>query len=134
MLNKKSSIVDIINSKQNIFCGRGASVDEIKELSNKAKVVFSDEYIEYLKVYGIIAFDGHELTGLSKTKRLNVSEVTLEYKRLYRNELDLLYVVEVADIDGILIWQSEDGKIYKTIGDSNPILIYESLSEYINAL
>lgn len=134
MLNKKSSIVDIINSKQNIFCGRGASVDEIKELSKKAKVVFSDEYIEYLKVFGIIAFDGHELTGLSKTKRLNVSEVTLEYKRLYRNELDLLYVVEVADIDGILIWQSEDGKIYKTIGDSNPILIYESLSEYINAL
>lgn len=41
------------------------------------------------------------------------------------------YVVEQANIDGIVIWQASDGKVYQTNPKLKPLQIAESLSEYI---
>lgn len=131
---KEKNIIDIINSKQDLLHSKGATIDEIEKLAERTQVSFADEYVVYLKTFGIIALDGHEFTGVSNSKRMNVADVTLEYKGIYHCKLDGLYVIEDTDFDGIIMWQSCDGKVYKTIGDSEPRLAYESLSDYICAL
>ena len=45
-----------------------------------------------------------------------------------------LYVIELLNIDGIVIWQSSDGEVYQTYPNSNPEKIANSLSEYIQSI
>jgi hypothetical protein len=42
-----------------------------------------------------------------------------------------LYVVEQANIDGIVIWQSETGEVFQTMPNALPIKISDSLLEYL---
>ena len=98
-----------------------------KELNLK----FSDEYKEYLLNYGVASYCGHELTGLCDFQRLNVVNVTLE-ERNYNSLIPLeWYVVERANIDGIVIWQNVSGEIYLSRPYQEAVKIAESLEEYV---
>ena len=46
------------------------SVDDstIESAEQKLGVTFSTEYIKYIKTFGIVSFQGHELTGICKSK------------------------------------------------------------------
>ena len=79
----------------------------------------------------IAAYDGHEFTGLSKAVRTNVVEVTkqkwLECSKISKS----WYVIEETNIDQIVIWQSQDGKVYETIGGSEPVCVADSMIAFV---
>ena len=81
--------------------------------------------------YGIFSYAGHEFTGICDSKRLNIISVTKEYRKLYGG-FDNMYVIEVANIDGVVIWQSADGSVYKSVEGSEPIKICNSFKEYVS--
>ena len=115
-----------------LFAGTGVSAGEIAEAEKTLNCKFAEEYRQYLREFGIAAVNGHELTGLSSAKRTNVVDVTLEERTRehYEPIPDDWYVVEDANIDDIIVWQSEAGEIFQSGADGN-FKICASLVEYI---
>ena len=109
---------------------KGSSLNEIKEAERKLNVEFSDEYKEYLLEYGIATSNGYEFTGICQSERLNVVCVTEKERKNVREIPEGGYVVEQTHMDGIVIWQTKDGVVYQSQGDSI-IRICDSLYEYI---
>lgn len=109
----------------------GVSQEEINYAENILEVKFSDEYIDYLLECGVASADGHEFTGICKSKRLNVVDVTKEELAKVEDVPQGAYVVEQAHIDGVVVWQTQNGEIYKSQNKKiQPI--GNSLCEYIN--
>ena len=77
-----------------------------------------------------MACNGHELTGLGASSRLNVVDVTLEERQRNLNISPDWYVIEQTNIDGMVIWQSETGEIYQAVNEAGK-KICGSLMEYI---
>lgn len=114
--------------------GKGTETTEVGSAEKRLGLKFSDEYKQYLLTVGVASADGHEFTGITPIERINVVNVT-EYER--KNNPTVpgnLYVIEQANIDGIVIWQSETGEIYQTMPNTNPVRLCNSLSEYIDLL
>lgn len=124
-------LVDKIINIPDAIWGKGVNESEIDSAEEILGTTFSTEYREYLKMIGIAAVDGHELTGICNTDRVNVVSVTLRQREINININLNWYVVEEANIDGIVIWQSQDGAIYETIPGVLPIKIGESIEEYL---
>ena len=112
---------------RNALVTKGEVPDEkITSAQSDLGVLFSEEYIE-----------GHELTGISSIKRLDVVSVTKSNRQTLNNAVAVneLYVLEEADIDGIVIWQDSNGLVYKTFpGCEKPIQINNSFAEYIESM
>lgn len=108
----------------------GVSDEEIKVAEESIGVRFSKEYKEYLRECGAATADGHEFTGICKAKRLDVVVVTKKERKEGIEFFDNAYVVEQAHIDGIVIWQTTDGAIYQSQGNSFK-KIKESLVDYM---
>ncbi len=125
------NIVDIIKSMPGYNGSCGRTDEEICLAEKKLKVTFADDYREYLRGIGLACFDGRELTGLTEIRRLDVVEVTKEQRRLAEGTDLSWYVIEEANIDGIVIWQDGDGAVYETVCGSNVKIIAASLLEYI---
>lgn len=125
-----SKIIDIIKSAPNYIGGSGVSEDAIEKAESTLNINFSNEYKTYLQEIGLASYDMHELTGICRQERLNVVKVTQNARR-YFLDTDDKYVVEEANIDGIVIWQDSSGIIYQ--GGSNlPVeKIADSLADYI---
>lgn len=126
-----SSIVDILKSKNFFVCERGATPEEIGNAQSTLGLTFAEDYKTYLQECGTASYEGHELTGIGKD--LNLDVVTVTNSNLQRNHSinTSLYVVEETHIDGIVIWQGPDRKIYQTSMGTEPKQIAESLAEYI---
>ncbi len=124
-------IVDVINSKEDLIHGVPATDKEIKNAEDDLDLKFASEYKDYLKTFGIIAYEGHEITGISRPARTHVVDVTKKLKNNNANIDADMYVVEETNYDGIVIWQKQNGSIYETVGNSIPKQIYESLSQYV---
>ena len=84
-----------------------------------------------MKLYGIAAYSGHELTGLTKSARVNVVAVTKEQRERQKEIPEELYVVEETDVEEIVIWQSESGEVFASSVNSPIEKICDSLYEYI---
>ena len=128
-------MTNIIHLLQNLpdFCSlTGASEQSIQDAEERLGVNFSTEYREYVSSFGVASANGHELTGVCKPTRLNVVNVTLAEREVHSNVPANWYVIEQANIDGIVIWQAPSGEIYQTTPNTNPQLIYSSLAEYIS--
>lgn len=125
--------ITLLREKDDFFASSGASEEDIAFAEQQLNLKFSKDYRSYLKEFGAASADAHEYTGIKKSKRLNVVDVTIEEKR--RNTLvpHGLYVVERLGIDGIVIWQSEDGTIYQTAWGEKPEAIFGSLADYVNS-
>ena len=124
-------IKGLIKSKNDMISGAPAQQVEIDTLEEELQLVFAREYKQYLREFGFICLEGHELTGACKVKRLNVAKVT--QTEWANNELvpNDLYVIEQANIDGIVIWQSKSGIVYQSQPNMKPVKICNSLYEYI---
>lgn len=105
--------------------------EDIINAEEKLKLCFSEEYKKYLTAYGFVTYEGHELTGICKSKRLNVVDVTLDERNITPYIPNDWYVIEQLNIDGIAIWQSSTGEIFQTAPNTNPKKICNSLAEYI---
>lgn len=124
-------IVDMLK-KKNYFCSlKGVTEEEIKVAEQTLGLSFAKEYRVYLQEFGLASFYGHELTGIIKSPRLSVIEQTVAERNNNSHISDDMYVIEVANIDGIVIWQKSTGEIFETIYDGVPVLICKSFSEYI---
>ncbi len=126
-----NKIVEVLENKTDLIKGNPVSEKDIVLAQERLKIKFAEDYAQYLMNYGIVAYEGHEITGLSKSERTNVVCVTEKIRNAYQNLLEDLYVIEETNIDDIIIWQSSDGYVYMTIGDSVPRKVYKSLAEYM---
>lgn len=124
------NIVKFIRESDDVIIGKGCAKSVITEYEKKLGLKFSAEYKMYLESFGMVAYNGHEISGIGVVKRLDVLGLTSSYKSLYDvpNEF---YVVEDAGIDGIVIWQSDGGKIYQTSPGQQYEKIANSLLEYL---
>lgn len=125
------NVIAILKRKDNFYSLKGVTENEISTAEQALGVTFAKDYRAYLQAFGLASFEGHELTGIIESSRLNVVVLTIAEKSNNSHVSDDLYVIEVANIDGIVIWQKSSGEIYKTIYDSPPMLICKSLSDYI---
>ena len=128
-----SKLSSLIEDKKGFLPKMPATEEEINKCEKLLELSFSDEYKDYLINYGEVSFYGHELTGITDISRLNVVEVTLEERALNPKVPDQWYVIEQTNLDGIVIWQSEKGEIYKSYPEGNNKLIFKSLTDYIEA-
>lgn len=124
-------ILHVLSKKKDVIIGEAASKESIDLAQQMLGIRFAEEYVEYLLKYGFACYEGHELTGLCKAKRLNVIEVTKKEREDNSGDMQKAYVVEQTHIDGIVIWQTASGEIYQTQPFSAPVKIYDSLYEYV---
>ncbi len=123
-------IVKLMQAQPSFFAMAGAPEEEIKMAEQSLALSFAADYREYLAAYGAISFGCHELTGVCKSTRLNVVDVTIMERRSAAVPADW-YVLEQINIDGIVIWQASNGSVYQTAPNTNAKMICESLAEYI---
>lgn len=125
-----NDIIEALKNSPEYIGGSGRTDAEIETAEQQLGVRFATDYRHYLKEIGLASFDGHELTGLSKSARLNVVDVTVA-QREWTPEASSWYVVEETYIDGIVIWQSSEGAVYRTVPGVRARKIFDSLTEYI---
>lgn len=110
------------------FCGgNGAPQKDIDAAQSTLGVCFSDEYLAYLRAFGVARVGSHELTGVSGIARLDVVRVTQRERALNPDVPSNWYVVEDTGIDDIVIWQDESGRIHQTEPGCEPADVAESL-------
>jgi hypothetical protein len=126
-----SKFNDMLQSESGFRALLRATDKEIKQAEFSLGLTFSTEYQEYLQTFGVATTDGHEFTGLCVSARLNVVDVTLSERENNPTIPLSWYVVEQANMDGIVIWQSGTGEVYQTIPYASPEKLCESLSKYL---
>lgn len=124
-------ILNILKNKSEFYAKGNVSEENITKAETVLNVKFASDYRMIIKEYGIVIFSGHELTGICNSKRLNVVDVTKE-ERKYNKVPDDWYVIEQANIDGIVLWQDTSGSIFQTMPNTKPVKISDSLLEYID--
>ena len=108
-----ADIVMLMQKQPDFYAMKGASEEEIRMAEQTLGLCFAADYRKYIAAYGVASFAGHELTGICKSKRLSVIDVTIEERNNIPVPTDW-YVLEQANIDGIVIWQDSNGTVYQT--------------------
>lgn len=126
-----TQIIEVLKSYSDLIHGKGATEIQIFNAEEQLSLKFTEEYRKYLSAFGLVIFDGHELTGIGDIERTNVVTVTRNQKRINLMISKDWYVIEEANIDDIVIWQSANGTIYKTQPGLRPKKIAEKMSEYL---
>ena len=121
-----------IKSFADYIGSNGRNENEIIAAEKELKIKFASDYRKYLQEIGLASFDGHEFTGITDIKRLDVISITKENRNYFGNFTAPWYVIEEANIFGIVIWQDSNGIVYQTMPNSEPKIIANSLLEYIN--
>lgn len=125
-------IIQTVNSLDDLLPLKAATETQITEAERQLELHFSDEYKEYLTAFGAIMADGIELTGIAKSEHRNVVSVTKKEWELNTKIAHTMYVVEDPHIDGIIIWQDADGRIYRSTPSAEAKQIADSLSDYLS--
>ena len=127
-----ATIIDALKSKIDLLTGEGVSESISSNAERALNLSFSNEYKEYLKTYGIAVFDGHELTGITKSPRVNVVDVTKAQREKDPKIPADLYVIEETDVEEIVIWQSGDGEIFYSGPNQDLTKLCNSFAEYVS--
>jgi len=125
-----NAILDVLRNAPDFIGGKGCGNVAISDAEQALGIRFAPDYRAYLQKIGLACFDGHELTGICKAFRLNVVDVTLDERKQCPDAAGW-YVVEQANVDGIVIWQAPSGEIYQTMPGVSARKIYNSLTEYV---
>jgi len=127
-----SAIQKKLRSYSDFVAMKPASDTAIAEAEKELSVKFSGEYRDYLSVFGAAAANGHELTGVSASKRLSVVRVTKREWELNPQVPRSMYVIENTGIDGIIIWQDASGSVYKSVPHSSQKKLAASIADYLS--
>ena len=119
--------------KSKVYHLNGVSAETVIEAERKLGIRFSDEFRNYLMEYGVASFGSHEFMGLGGDAYLDVVEETLSERRNHPHFPKNCYIVENIGIDGILILQDEEGRIYE-LNDGGVKMAYEHFGDYISSL
>lgn len=125
-----NTILDVLRNAPDFIGGKGCVDGAISDAEQALGIRFAQDYRVYLQKIGLACFDGHELTGICKTSRLNVVDVTLDERKRCPDAAGW-YVVEQANVDGIVIWQAPSGEVYRTMSGVSARKICNSLTEYV---
>lgn len=128
------NIVAVLKSMPDYIGSNGRSDEEIEQAEKNLECTFAKDYRGYLAEIGLACFDGHELTGLTKTERLNVVSVTMDQRKLFGEMVSTWYVVEETNIDGIVVWQDSTGVVYETTSPAYVKITADSLCEYYSKM
>lgn len=93
---------------------------------------FSSDFRSVLLEYGCIETDGHELTGLIDSKRLDVVRVTKDMRSIYKALGPYSYVIEDTYVDGVIVCQDSSGSIFQLDLSGSLKKIASSLVEYLS--
>lgn len=126
------SIIDVINSLEDLISTGGASKRDIVAAEQELSVSFSEEYKIFLAEFGSVLADDVEIVGIAKSKNRNVIEVTKREREHNKEIPHNLYVVENTGIEGIIIWQDKNGAIFQSSPNKSPEIISNSLAEYLS--
>lgn len=126
-----SALKEAFAAKTSFLSGKGVPPEQITQAEQELGLSFSDEYREYLSDYGIGAYDGHELTGLTKSKRLNVITATTEARKRYTDLPADLYVIEELGVEELIILQNASGEIYACGPNYKLEKIRDSFTAYV---
>lgn len=113
------------------YCGQGASPEAIVNAEGTLGLSFADDYRDYLASFGIASANGHELTGLIDSERLNVVDVTNFEKAMNPLVPDGLYAIENLGFDGAVAWQDATGCVYRSLSGQKPAPISPSLLDFL---
>ena len=127
-----SKLSEVLEHQIDFYCESGAATEEVEEAENRLGIKFAIDYKEYLQLYGSVSCAGHELTGISADRNLDVVSVTMRNYKKNPNIEDGFYVIEETHVDGIVIWQTCSGEIFQSEYKDKPVKIYDSLLEYIH--
>lgn len=127
-----TDIVNLMQKQPDFYAMKGASVEEISRAEKELTLRFADDYRRYVAAFGVASYSGHELTGVCKSKRLNVVNVTLEERSKNAGIPSDWYVIEQANIDGIVIWQTMTGEVYQSMPNATPKKLCNSLCEFVH--
>lgn len=126
-------ITETINGLKMLIKFEPAKDVDIKTIEYALSLKLSNEYKDYLKEFGAIIADGIELSGFCKSKSRNVVDLTKREWELHKDIPHEFYVVENLGIEGIVIWQNSEGKIFESAPNTEIRLIFNSLEEYIKS-
>ena len=110
--------ISVLKEKPMFIGSKGATDTEIAEAEKHLSISFSRKYKHYLSSVGFAIYEGHEITGICKAKRLNVVDVTIMERDHAENIPANWYVIEQLHIDGIVIKHSQ-GKYIRLLQISN---------------
>ena len=127
-----TDIINAMKGKKHYIGMNGANDKAISEAEEALGVRFAKDYFQYVTQIGVASFDGHELTGICQSNRLDVVSVTRRERQKNPDIDEEWYVVEQTNMDDVTIWQNTDGEIYQTSPGSKPIKLCGSLLEYID--
>ena len=127
------SFVDVLRNAEGFASLKGADETRIKSAEAALGLRFSDEYRAYLKAFGVASAGSHEFTGICDSARLNVVDVSRDARKYFGDIPADWYVVEEANIDGIVIWQDDSGSVYESVPGKKPRKIFNSLQDYFSA-
>jgi hypothetical protein len=127
-----SDIITTIAGLKDLVSLKGVATEVITTSEQRLGLSFADDYVAYLKKYGVISADSIELTGIIDSPRLNVVDVTLE-ERISSQIPQEMYVIEDTGIEGILVLQNGSGEVFKFYGSRHIKKIYDNLSDYLRS-
>ena len=126
-----NNVIDTINSLPEMLSLKPANDIQITDAELQLRVRFSDEYKVYLKEFGAVMADGIELSGIAKSEHRSVVAMTKQERELNPKVPNNMYVIENTHLDGVIIWQDSNGKVYRTQPNKEPVKISDSMVDYI---
>lgn len=127
-----SAISTILRSFSDLVSLKPVEEKEIAKAEKQLNLSFAPEYREYTSEFGAIAANGHEITGVVASKRLDVVAVTKSEWKLNPQVPRSMYVIENAGVDRIRIWQDVSGKIHQSTPNGKLKEVAASLADYIS--
>lgn len=127
-----ADFINILSSLPDFHALAGASEEQIAQAERALSLRFAVDYRQYVRAFGAVSAAGHELTGICASRRLNVVDVTLSARAAQPAIPRDWYVLEEANIDGILVWQSGAGEVFQTQPGAEPVKLAVSIREYLN--
>ena len=125
------NIVEVIKRMQDSIYGKGVSEEEISAAEQLLGISFAPDYRLYLLTMGLAAADGREFTGIGKSRRTHVVDVTKSKRKNGPEILKTMYVIEDVGFDGIVVWQNSQGEIFETDFNKNPRKVGISFVDYL---
>lgn len=126
------NILDVIESLEDVRFIKPAEPEQIENAQKVLGVIFAEDYKEYVGRYGVISAKGLELTGIAAVDRLDVVKVTQQERKMNKSMPADMYVIENTAVDGIVILQNAEGKIYTITMKGELEYFSASLADYVN--
>lgn len=127
----KCDFIDVLKACPDYVGSCGRKDQDISDAEKELNTIFAADYRCYLKQIGLASFNGHELTGITTNSRLSVVQATRRELLLQPDIPVSWYVIEQADMDGLVVWQRPSGEIYLSEPRHPARKIYDSFEAFI---